>query len=144
MIYVPKEVYSYCFCFAFVELRDHLYPNLNTENYGGPQGSLRIISQHISNYYVRISNYAQHIPNSSKHIFNSLQILKSSQHISKSPQHISKSSQHISKSSQHIRPRTPSVGREKGTVTQLLLLPSTPCFVPRVESLCNFCSNFVL
>ena len=29
----------------------------------------------------------------------------------------------------------PSVGREKGTVTQLLLLPSTPCFVPRVESL---------
>ena len=88
------------------------------------QGSiprLGIISQHISNYYVRISNYAQHIPNSSKHILNLLQILKSSQH--------------ISKSSQHIRPRTPSVGREKGTGTQLLLLlPSTLCFVPRVDN----------
>ena len=57
---------------------------------------------------------------------------KSSQHISKSSQHISKSSQHISKSSQHIRPRTPSVGREKGTVTQLLLLPSTFFHVWRV------------
>ena len=63
--------------------------------YSGPQGSLRIISQHILN--------------SSKHILNS--------------QYISKSSQHISKSPQHIRPRTPSVGREKGMVMQLLLLP---------------------
>ena len=49
-------------------------------------------------------------------------------------EHISKSSQHISKSSQHIRPRTPSVGREKGTDTQLLLLLSTPCCVPRVDN----------
>ena len=36
--------------------------------------------------------------------------------------------------SQHICPRTPSVGREKGTVTQLLLLPSMPCFVPSVDN----------
>ena len=35
---------------------------------------------------------------------------------------------------QHIRPRNPSVGREKETVTQLLLLPSKPCFVQRVET----------
>ena len=34
----------------------------SNDNYGGPQWSLRIILQHISNYYVRISNYAQHIP----------------------------------------------------------------------------------
>ena len=37
-------------------------------------------------------------------------------------------------SSQHIRPRTPSVGREKGMVTQLLLLPSTPSFVRRGDN----------
>ena len=89
--------------------------------YGGPQGSLRIISQHISNYLVRISNYAQHIPNSSEHILNSLQILKSSQHISKSSQHISKSLQHISKSPQHIfeiftthSPQDPKCWQRKG------------------------------
>ena len=108
--------------------------------YGGPQGSLRIILQHISNYEVRISNYAQHIPNSSTHILNSLQILKSSQHISKSSQHISKSSQHISNLHNTFAPGPKVLAEKKETVTQLLL-PSMLCFVPRVENLCKFRSN---
>ena len=85
----------------------------------------------LSHNIFRIIKYAFQIPRNTFqiHILNLLQIPESSQHISKpsqhiskSSQHISKSSQHISKSSQHIRPSNPSVGREKGTVTQLLLL----------------------
>ena len=83
----------------------------------------------IIKYTFQIMHNTLQIPQNTD-ILNSLQILKSShiskssQHISKSSQHILKSSPHISKSSQHIHPRTPSVGREKGMVTQLLLLPS--------------------
>ena len=104
-------------------------PNITTNyaiTYTNPttvahKGHYALLSHNIFRIIkVRISNYAQHIPNSSRHILNSLQIRNSSQH--------------ISKSSQHIRPRTPSVCREKGTVTQLLLLPSTPRFVPRVDN----------
>ena len=36
------------------------------------------------------------------------------------------------------------LAEKKETVTQLLLLPSMLCFVPRVENLCKFRSNFVL
>ena len=104
----------------------------------------------------RIIKYAFQImhntfPNSSKHILNSLHISKSSQHISKSSQHISKSSQHISKSRNTFRnlhntfaPGPQVLAEKKETVTQLLLLPSMLCFVPRVENLCKFRSNFVL
>ena len=105
---------------------------LNTLGHKGHYASSHNIFRIIKYAFQIMHNTFQiprNIPNSSKHILNSLQIpessqhiSKSSQHISKSSQHISKSSQHISKSSQHIRPSTPSVGREKGTVTQLLLL----------------------
>ena len=81
----------------------------------------------LSMHFKLCTTHFQIPQNTFQIILNSLQILKSSQHISKS-------SQHISKSSQHIRPRNPSVDREKGTVTQLLLLLSTPCFVPRVDN----------
>ena len=97
----------------------------------------RVTTHYLTTYFELLSTHFKLCTTHSKFLkthskffethLNSLQILKSSQHISKS-------SQHILKSSQHIRPRTPSVGREKGTVTQLLLLLSTPCFVPPVDN----------